>query len=98
MLNQNKIKLITANDFSKIQLGDEVFYREKSGEISPFLYRAKVIGVRRTAGKPLYYTLRCAAMLDPENSYEEADRYFDTTFAYTDCIIGNTGCNLFKAA
>lgn len=94
----DNLYLITLNEFPKIRIGDEVFYREKEGEIAPFLYKARVIGKCSTNEGTRYYTLRCAAMLDPENDYEDADRYFTTTFAYTDCILRNTGCKLFKAA
>ena len=94
----NKLNLITLNEYPKIKIGDEVYYREKEGDIAPFLYKAKVIGACSTKERTLYYTIRCAAMPDPENDYEDADTYFTTTFAYTDCILKNTGCKLFKAA
>ena len=94
----NKLNQITLNEFLKIQIGDEVYYREKEGEIAPFLYKARVTGKKTEKEGTLFITLRCAAMINPENDYEDADRYFTTTFAYTDCILRNTGCKLFKAA
>lgn len=71
-LNENQVK--------KLKVGDKVAYKERSGDLSPFLYKAKVVGKYK-----YFVLLRCAATKNPLLSYEEAERYFNTCFAYKDC-------------
>jgi len=64
----------------KLKVGDMVAYRERSGELAHYLYKAKVTGIY-----PNFVLLSCAATKNPLIEYEDAERYFTTSFAYTDC-------------
>lgn len=64
----------------KLKVGDMVAYKERGGELSNFLYKAKVMGIY-----PNFILLSCAGTKNPLLEYEDAERYFNTTFAYKDC-------------
>lgn len=63
-----------------LKIGDKVAYKEKNGDLSVFLYKAKVIGKYSN-----FVLLSCAATKNPLLDYEDAERYFTTTYSYKDC-------------
>lgn len=65
----------------KLNVGDMVAYKERGGDLSNFLYKAKVM-----AKYKYFILLSCAATKNPLHDYEEAERYFNTCFSYTDCV------------
>ena len=71
---------LNLDQVKKLKIGDMVAYKERGGDLSNFLYKAKVIGKY-----PNFVLLSCAATKNPLLDYGDATRYFNTCFAYTDC-------------
>jgi len=65
----------------KLNVGDMVAYKERGGDLSNFLYKAKVMAKHKH-----FILLSCAATKNPLRDYEEAERYFNTCFSYNDCV------------
>ena len=74
----------------ELEVGDEVIYKERSGSLNGLLLRGRVIGKY-----PYFVTLSIAATTDFDTSYEDAKRYFPTSFCYNDAVpLSN--CRLYK--
>lgn len=84
--------MITLNESQvrRLKVGDEVFYKERSGQLNPYLLRAKVIGKFQH-----FILLSVAANKDWKDSYESAKNYFNTSYCYNDGITFG-GYKLYK--
>ena len=82
ILNENQVK--------KLKVGDMVAYKERSGDLQHFLFRAKVIGIY-----PRFLLLNCAATRNPLKEYEDCDRFFNTCFNFDDAGKPYSGSILF---
>lgn len=72
---------LTEAQVRRLKVGDDVIYKERSGVLNTHHYKAKVTGVY-----PNFILLSCAANLDPNDSYEDANNYFNTCFCYNDGV------------
>lgn len=84
------MKLLSVDQIMKLKVGDMVAYKERSGELAHFLYRAKVIGIY-----PRFILLSCAATRNPLKDYNDCDRFFNTCYSYADAHISFPGAVLF---
>lgn len=75
------MKRLDEDQVRNLKVGDMVAYKERGGDLSNFLYKAKVMGKYKH-----FILLSCAATKNPLNDYEDAGRYFNTCFSYTDCV------------
>jgi len=75
------MKELNEKEIRKLKVGDRVIYHERSGQLNPYFYKAKVIGIY-----PNFITLSVAASKYSSDSYEDAKNYFTTSFCYNDGI------------
>lgn len=73
--------LLNEKQIRKLKVGDEVVYKERSGALNMYFYRAKVIGVY-----PYFVTLNVAANKNFNDAYEDAQNYFNTSVCYNDDV------------
>ena len=82
------MKRLNEDQVRNLKVGDMVAYKERGGDLSSFLYKAKVMAKHKH-----FVLLSCAATKNPLKDYEDAGRYFNTCFSYTDCVeIGRASC------
>ena len=81
---------LTINEVMNLKPGDDVYYKEKQGELCPYLFKAVVL-----EHYPHFVRLMVAADKNPYHSYDEANGYFSTCFAYTDAVE-KSGYALYK--
>ena len=74
------MKRLEEGQVRNLKVGDMVAYKERNGDLSMFLFKAKVIGIYKH-----FVLLSCAATKNPLKDYEDAGRYFNTCYAYKDC-------------
>lgn len=72
---------LTEKEIRNLKIGEDVLYRERSGQLSTILLRARVIEKHGN-----FITLRCAANADIRDTYDKAKNYFNTSFCYNDGI------------
>jgi hypothetical protein len=85
------MKVLSDRDIRNLNVGDKVIYKERNGDLSPFFYKAKVI-----AKYKYFLELSCAADQNPFNDYEDATRYFNTSYSYNDSCDTYSGYRLYK--
>lgn len=85
------MRQLEENEVMKLKVGNMVVYKERSGELAHFLYKAKVVGIY-----PRFILLSCGATTNPLKDYEDCERYFNASFNYIDAHKSHAGNALYE--